>query len=85
MSCDVDDPQLQANRIWVQFKAALSGMVPEARAAFLLHEVFETTYEDTARLIGLPAAACRVQAQRARAQVVTQLLGAGLLHEWPEP
>lgn len=55
--------------------AALDAMAPETRAAFLLHEVFEASYDEIARLIGLPADTCRSRIEHARASARMQRPG----------
>ena len=57
----------EADRLWREFIAALDELAPAARAAFLLHEIFEASYDDIARLVGEPAGACRGHVERARA------------------
>lgn len=56
-----------AERVWFEFLAVLQALAPEAQAAFVLHEVFETSYVDIARLIGQPADLCRLHVEQARA------------------
>jgi DNA-directed RNA polymerase specialized sigma24 family protein len=58
----------QLERVWMEFQGAMRCLEPEARAAFLLHEVFEASYEDIAMLIGLPEDTCRRLVERALAQ-----------------
>jgi RNA polymerase sigma-70 factor (ECF subfamily) len=55
-----------AERVWLEFLAALRSLAPEAQAAFVLHEVFETSYVDIAELIGQPEDVCRAHVERAR-------------------
>lgn len=55
-----------ADRVWYLFTAVLDRLAPEVRVAFLLHEVFEASYDDIARLIGQPADACRAHVEYAR-------------------
>ena len=55
-----------ADRVWLAFRAALAALAPDVRAAFLLHEVFEASYDDIARLIGEPADTCRNHVEYAR-------------------
>jgi RNA polymerase sigma-70 factor (ECF subfamily) len=47
----------------------LERLSPDERAAFLLHEVFETDYPDVARILGKTEAACRQLVHRARERV----------------
>jgi len=48
---------------------ALERLSPLERAAFLLHDVFDVTFEEVAETIGRDAAACRQLASRARNHV----------------
>jgi RNA polymerase sigma-70 factor (ECF subfamily) len=47
----------------------LERLSPDERAAFLLHEVFETDYPDVARILGKTEAACRQLVHRAKERV----------------
>jgi len=53
----------------VAFLFMLERLAPEARAAFLLREVFEADYADLARTLGKSEAACRQLVHRAKAQL----------------
>ncbi len=53
----------------IAFLAVLERLAPEARAAFLLHEVFETDYASIADILGKSEAACRQIVHRARQQL----------------
>jgi RNA polymerase sigma-70 factor (ECF subfamily) len=53
----------------VAFLALLERLAPEARAAFLLREVFDTDYQQVAEAIGKSEAACRQIVHRAKAQL----------------
>ena len=59
----------RADNISVAFLAVLERLAPEARAAFLLREVFDADYDDVARTLGKSEAACRQLVHRAKAQV----------------
>ena len=59
----------RADDISVAFLAVLERLGPEARAAFLLREVFDTDYGEIARMLGRTEAACRQLVHRAKAQV----------------
>lgn len=48
-----------ASDLSVAFLVLLERLAPEERAAFLLHDVFETDYPSIARLLGRSEAACR--------------------------
>ena len=62
-----------AEQVWSEFVAALDALAPEARAAFLLHAVFEAHYEDIARLLGQPPELCRRQVEAARRLALARL------------
>jgi RNA polymerase sigma-70 factor (ECF subfamily) len=47
----------------------LERLTPDERAAFLLHEVFETDYPDVARILGKTEPACRQLVHRAKERV----------------
>jgi RNA polymerase sigma-70 factor (ECF subfamily) len=47
----------------------LERLSPDERAAFLLHEVFETDYPEVARILGKTEAACRQLVHRAKERV----------------
>ncbi|VTU39173.1 putative RNA polymerase sigma factor FecI [Variovorax sp. PBL-H6] len=59
----------RADDISVAFLAVLERLAPEARAAFLLREVFDADYEDVARTLGKSEAACRQLVHRAKNQI----------------
>lgn len=59
----------RADNVSVAFLAVLERLAPEARAAFLLREVFDADYEEVARILGKSEAACRQLVHRAKAQV----------------
>ncbi|HEX6636908.1 MAG TPA: RNA polymerase sigma-70 factor [Steroidobacteraceae bacterium] len=67
-----------ASELSVALLAVLERLAPEERAAFLLHEMFDSGYDDIARILGKSEAACRqivsraskrVRAERPRVQV----------------
>jgi RNA polymerase sigma-70 factor, ECF subfamily len=58
-----------ASDLSVAFLALLERLAPEERAAFLLHEVFESGYDDIARILGKSEAASRQMVSRARRRV----------------
>jgi RNA polymerase sigma-70 factor (ECF subfamily) len=58
-----------ASSLSVAFLVVLERLAPEERAAFLLHEVFESGYDEIARILGKSAAACRQLVCRARKRV----------------
>jgi RNA polymerase sigma-70 factor (ECF subfamily) len=53
----------------VAFLFMLERLAPEARAAFLLREVFDADYDEVAKAIGKSEAACRQIVHRARTQL----------------
>ena len=53
----------------IAFLAVLERLSPEARAAFLLREIFDTDYDEVARILGKTEAACRQLVHRARSHV----------------
>lgn len=59
----------RADDVSVAFLLMLERLAPEARAAFLLREVFDTGYDELARTIGKSEAACRQLVHRAREQL----------------
>jgi RNA polymerase sigma-70 factor (ECF subfamily) len=50
----------------VAFLLALERLTPLERAAFLLHDVFDTPFAEVAKALGRGEAACRQLAARAR-------------------
>jgi RNA polymerase sigma-70 factor (TIGR02957 family) len=70
-SPDTPEESLErADNISVAFLAVLERLAPEARAAFLMREVFDADYEEVARTLGKSEAACRQLVHRAKAQVL---------------
>jgi len=59
----------RADDISVAFLALLERLNPEARAAFLLREVFDADYAEVAQALGKTEAACRQIVSRAKAQL----------------
>ena len=58
-----------ASDLSMAFLAVLERLAPEERAAFLLHDVFDSGYDDIARILGKSEAACRQIVSRARRRV----------------
>src|SRR5688572_4476252 len=58
-----------ASELSMAFLAVLERLAPEERAAFLLHEVFDSGYDDIAKVLGKSEAACRQIVSRARRRV----------------
>ena len=59
----------RANDVSTAFLILLERLDPEARAAFLLREVFDADYDQVAETIGKSEGACRQIVHRARAQM----------------
>lgn len=58
-----------ADDVSVAFMILLERLSPEARAAFLLREVFDADYDEVAKTLGKSQAACRQIVRRAKAQL----------------
>lgn len=58
-----------ASDLSVAFLALLERLAPEERAAFLLHDVFDSEYAEIAGILGKNEAACRQIVHRARSRV----------------
>ena len=58
-----------ASDLSVAFLVVLERLAPEERAAFLLHEVFDSGYADIAGILGKREATCRQIVHRARQRV----------------
>ena len=58
-----------ASDLSVAFLALLERLAPEERAAFLLHEVFDSDYDDIAPILGKSETTCRQIVSRARKRV----------------
>jgi RNA polymerase sigma-70 factor (ECF subfamily) len=56
----------------IAFLVVLEQLTPDERAAFLLHEVFDTEYREIAQILGKSDAACRQIVSRARKRVRQQ-------------
>jgi RNA polymerase sigma-70 factor (TIGR02957 family) len=59
----------RADDVSVAFLMLLERLTPEARAAFLLREVFDADYDEVAQAIGKTEAACRQLVSRAKNQL----------------
>ncbi|HEY4093438.1 MAG TPA: RNA polymerase sigma-70 factor [Luteibacter sp.] len=68
-SASPEDLQELASDVSVAFLALLERLAPEARAAFLLREVFDEDYPEVARVLGKSEAACRQLVHRAKEQL----------------
>src|SRR5262245_47092609 len=58
-----------ASDLSLAFLVVLERLAPEARAAFLLHDVFDCEYAEIARILGKSEIACRQTVRRARERV----------------
>jgi len=58
-----------ASDLSVAFLALLERLAPEERAAFLLHDVFDSDYDEIAATLGKSESACRQIVSRARRRV----------------
>jgi RNA polymerase sigma-70 factor (ECF subfamily) len=58
-----------ASSLSVAFLVVLERLAPEERAAFLLHEVFDSSYDEIAQILGKSEAACRQIVSRSRKRV----------------
>ena len=58
-----------ASSLSVAFLVVLERLAPEERAAFLLHEVFESGYDEISGILGKSEVACRQLVSRARKRV----------------
>ncbi len=59
----------RADDLSMAFLTLLERLAPEARAAFLMREVFDADYAELAQTIGKSEAACRQMVSRAKAQL----------------
>jgi len=62
----------RADDVSVAFLALLERLAPEARAAYLLREVFDADYGEVAEALGKTEPACRQLVHRAKAQLQDQ-------------
>jgi RNA polymerase sigma-70 factor (TIGR02957 family) len=59
----------RADDVSIAFLAVLERLAPEARAAYLLREVFDTDYDEVAATLGKSESACRQLVHRAKEQL----------------
>lgn len=64
-----EDIEELSSEISLAFLTVLERLTPEARAAFLLREVFDVDYGDVAEAIGKSESACRQLVHRAKVQL----------------
>lgn len=62
----------RADDVSMAYLMLLERLTPESRAAFLLHDVFDTDYAQIAETLGKTQAACRQLVSRARVQLRDQ-------------
>jgi len=67
-----DAPAELSSSLSIAFLVVLEQLSPDERAAFLLHEVFESEYGEIAQVLGKSEAACRQIVSRARKRVHEQ-------------
>jgi RNA polymerase sigma-70 factor (ECF subfamily) len=65
----VEAPEEEVDDITLPLMMALERLTPLERAAFLLHDVFDASFEEVAETIGREPAACRQLASRARSHI----------------
>ncbi len=66
---DMADDAVLAENVSIALLTVLETLSPVERAVFVLHEVFETPYDEVAEVVGKTPAAVRQIAHRARAHV----------------
>lgn len=79
-----DSPEQELERagdLSVAFLTLLERLAPEARAAYLLREVFDTPYGEVAEALGKTEAACRQLVHRAQRQLQDPRPRASVAHE----
>jgi RNA polymerase sigma-70 factor (ECF subfamily) len=64
-----EELQEASSDLSIAFLTVLERLAPEARAAFLLREVFDADYPEIARTLGKTEAACRQIVHRAKSQL----------------
>jgi len=69
---DADAQAELSSSLSIAFLVVLEQLSPDERAAFLLHEVFDTDYPEIAQILGKSEAACRQMVSRARKRVRDQ-------------
>jgi len=60
-----------ADCVWSEFLSVMDTLAPDICVAFLLHEVFDASYDSIARLTGDPPETCREQVEHARKHALT--------------
>ncbi len=69
VSPGADAPLDIASSLSIAFLVVLERLAPEERAAFLLHDVFDSDYAEIAQVLGKSETACRQIVSRARKRV----------------
>ncbi|HKE49611.1 MAG TPA: RNA polymerase sigma-70 factor [Rhodanobacteraceae bacterium] len=64
-----EELQEASSDLSIAFLIVLERLAPEARAAFLLHEVLDVDYDEIASILGKSEAACRQMVHRAKGQL----------------
>src|SRR5262249_22193157 len=64
-----EEVQEASSDLSIAFLIVLERLAPEARAAFLLHEVLDVDYDEIASILGKSEAACRQIVHRAKSQL----------------
>jgi len=67
-----DAPTELSSSLSIAFLVVLEQLSPDERAAFLLHEVFDSEYAEVAQILGKSEAACRQLVSRARKRLREQ-------------
>ncbi len=69
VEASAEDAMVLASSLSTAFLMMLERLTPRERAAYLLHEIFDVPYEQTAETLGIGEPACRKLVSRARAHV----------------
>ena len=65
----------RSSSLSMAFLLVLERLAPKERAAFLLREIFDHSYQDVAAVLGVQEAACRKLVSRARGRLGDSVLG----------
>ncbi len=69
-AADAPDATVERSEtLTLSFLLLLERLTPEERAAFLLHEVFDYSHTEAARILGIAEDACRQRVHRAKARL----------------
>ena len=69
VAAEAEDAALTASSLSMAFLMMLERLTPKERAAYLLHEIFDQSYSETAETLGIREATCRKLVSRARANI----------------